>query len=360
VLHTQSHPRLRRHLLAVAALLTVPAVVLATPGTADAAETRNRADAAAGWLGRQLDDSHLMQGQFGADYGLTADVVLALDSAKVGRRAARKATGALKAHVLDYTGFGDAAEFYAGAVAKLLVVAAAQHTDPTTFGAGPRGNLVATLRALECGTPSRNDCAPADRGRFSDRSTFGDFSSTFSQSLALIGLERATRRGASHAAVSYLIGQQCRDGGFPETFGDLTCRSSVDATGFAVQALTTVRGPAARVAAGAAGRWLKGRQHGNGSFSGNGARNANSTALAAQALTALSRDKAAAKARAFLRDLQVGCAGKPANRGKVRYARTGAGDAVRATSQAVPALAQATLADIGNDGSARRLPRLAC
>ena len=44
----------------------------------------------------------------------------------------------------------------------------------------------------------------------------------------------------------------------------------------------------------------------------------------------------------------------------VRYVRAGTGDPVRATSQAVPALAQATLADIGNDGSVRGLPRLAC
>ena len=52
--------------------------------------------------------------------------------------------------------------------------------------------------------------------------------------------------------------------------------------------------------------------------------------------------------------------GKPADRGMVRYDRGGAGDAVRATSQAIPALAQATLADISVDGAGRGLPRLAC
>ena len=245
MLHTQSHSRLRRHLLAVAALLTAPAVVLATPGTASAAETGDRADAAAGWLGRQLDgDTHLMQGQFGADYGLTADVVLALDSAKVGRRAARQATGALRNHVLAYTGGGDPSEHYAGSYAKLVLVAAAQGADATAFGGGPRKNLVAGLLALECGKAL--SCAAADRGRFEDVSGFGEFSSTFSQSLALIGLERATSRGPSHAAVSYLIGQQCGNGGFPETFGEATCRSTVDATGFAVQALAAVGGAGGR------------------------------------------------------------------------------------------------------------------
>ena len=69
------------------------------------------------------------------------------------------------------------------------------------------------------------------------------------------------------------------------------------------------------------GRWLKRHQHDNGSFSGNGARNANSTGLAAQALTAVGRDNAAAAARGFLRDLQVMCGGKAADRGLIRYAR---------------------------------------
>ncbi len=363
MLNTMLQFPLRRHLLAAAALLTVPTVLIATPGAAQAAETRNRADAAVGWLGRQLDaDTHLMTASFGGqsfpDYGLTADVVLALDSAKVGRRAARLATGALRHNVLAYTGGSDPAEHYAGSYAKLVMVAAAQRADATAFGGGPRKNLVAGLRALECGKV--RSCPASDTGRFSDISQFGDFSNAFSQSLALIGLERATSGGASRAAVSFLVGQQCGNGGFPETFGASPCRATVDATGFAVQALTAVGGKAALAAAGDGGRWLKRHQHDNGSFSGNGTRNSNSTALAAQALTAVGRDKAAAAARGFLRALQVGCAGKPATRGMVRYVRAGTGDPVRATSQAVPALAQATLADISNDGSSRGLPKLAC
>jgi hypothetical protein len=355
---------LRARLLAAAALIAVPTVVLATPGTADAATTRNRADAGAGWLGRQLNDDHLVtttfDGQQYPDYGVTADVVLALDAAKAGRAAARRATRALQRSVLAYTGGGDRTESYAGSYAKLLVVAAAQGIDPTAFGGSARKDLVAGLLALECGAPARTDCAAGDKGRFADRSQFGDFSNTFGQSLALIGLERATHRGASRASVAYLIGQQCGPGGFPEVFDATPCVPSVDATGFAVQALETVGTPAAKAAAADAGRWLKRHQHRNGSFSGTGTRNANSTALAAQALTAVGRGKAAAKARGFLRSLQVGCTGKAADRGKVWYGRKDAGDAVRATSQAVPALARTTLADISNDGSSRGLPRLAC
>ncbi|MEO7981729.1 MAG: prenyltransferase/squalene oxidase repeat-containing protein [Sporichthyaceae bacterium] len=355
---------LRARLLAAAALVAVPAVVLATPGTAEAATTKNRADAAAGWLGRQLDDDHLItttfDGQSYPDYGLTGDTVLALDAAKVGKAAARRATRALKAHVLDYTGGGDATESYAGAYAKLVVVAAAQGVDPAAFGTGPRKDLLAGLLALECGTRTRTDCAATAAGRFSDRSAYGDFSNTIGQSLALIGLERATKRGASHQSVGYLLGQQCPNGSFPEVFDGATCTGSADSTGFAVQALVNVGTPAAVAAATDAGRWLKKRQHANGSLSGNGSRNANSTALAAQAFTALGRGKAAARARHFLRTLQVGCGAKAGVRGQVRYDRDASGDPVRATSQAVPALARATLADIGTDGSSRRLPRLAC
>lgn len=354
---------LRSRLLAAAALLTVPTLVLATPGTADAA-TRNRADAAAGWLGRQLGDDHLahtsFNGQSFPDYGLTADVVLALDSAKVGKVAARRATGALKRSVLAYTGGGDQTEFYAGSFAKLLLVAAAQGTDPTAFGSGPRKNLVAGLRGLECGTRARTDCAATDAGRFADRSQFGDFSNVLGQSLAVIGLERATRSGASKASVDFLLGQQCPAGGFPETVDATPCSASVDATGLAVQALVTVGTPRARTAAADAARWLRRHQHGDGSFTGNGVRNANSTALAAQALTAVGRATAAASARGFLRSLQVGCTGKAVNRGKVRYARTTKGDDVRATAQAVPALSRATLGEVSSDGASRGLPRLAC
>lgn len=355
----------RRRLLVAAALVVAPVVALATPGTADAATTRDRADAAAGWLGRRLDaDTHLVDTTYGGqtypDYGLTADTVLALDSAKVGRHAARQATGALRAHVLDYTGGGDTAELYAGAFAKLLVVAAAQGVDPTAFGASPRGDLVANLLSLECGTRTRTDCPATDKGRFSDRSTYGDLSNTIGQSLALIGLERTTKRGASPASVAFLLGQQCTNGAFPEVFDADPCTPSVDSTGFAVQALQRVGTSKAKAAAADAGLWLKRHQHKDGSFSGTGARNANSTALAAQALTAVGRGTAATRARHYLRTLQVMCGARPAARGKVRYSRHDGGDAVRATSQAVPALARATLADIGADGSARALPRLAC
>ena len=52
--------------------------------------------------------------------------------------------------------------------------------------------------------------------------------------------------------------------------------------------------------------------------------------------------------------------GKAADRGLIRYDRANTGDPVRATSQAVPALARVSLAEVSNDGSSRGLPTLAC
>lgn len=354
----------RRRLFAGAALAVAAALVMTSPGVAQAAPTRDRADAGAGWLGRQLDrDTGTITGEFGPVYGQTADVVLALSAAGVGTGAAREATRALKAHVVDYTGGGDTAEFYAGPFAKLLVVAAARGADPRAFGASARADLVAGLRALEC-SPRRAGCDAGERGRFSDISQYGDFSSVISQSLAVLGLERTTTAGASSAAVRYLVSQQCDDGAFPQALGTGTgpgtCTGSVDATGFAVQALVSVGTATSLASAAAAGRWLVREQNRNGSFAADGARNANSTALAAQALDALDRNKRRAKAVRFLRSLQALCGAPAALRGSLRYSKGSAGDRVLATGQAVPALAGVTLVEVTRAGSVRGLPRLAC
>ena len=348
----------RARLLAGLAALLGAALVVATPGVADAATTRNRADAGAGWLGRQLEDNTVTT-QFGPSYGATADVVLALTAAKAGKGTAAAATKVLKQNVAAYTGNDDPAEYYAGAFAKLLVVAAARGADPRAFGSTARADLVAELRGLECG-PRRPDCAAGDRGRFSDISQFGDFSNSITQSLALIGLERTTAAGPSRAAVQFLLDQQCDNGAFPEVFGAGTCAGSVDGTGFAVQALVAVGTPAATDAAAHAGRWLAKKQHANGSFTGNEVRNTNSTALAAQAFLALDRTRKATKARQFIRGLQALCGAKKSLRGSVRYSRADAGDRVLATSQAVPALARVTLGEVSKTGSTTGLLRLAC
>jgi hypothetical protein len=352
-----------RVLAAAAALTLLPALLVSTPAaasTATVASTTDKSDAAAGWLGRQLGAGHVVVGPFGPDYGLTADVVLALDSAATGKNVAGKATRSLEAHVVDYTGFGDPSEFFAGSFAKLLNVAAAQHTDPRAFGGSARHDLVGLLRFLECGNGRRPACAASDDGRFADISAFGDFSNTIGQSLALIGLQRTTAAGPSARSVAYLRDQQCANGAFPLDLSTPGCTASVDATSFAVQALLAVGGKKATETAQLGARWLKRHQNGNGSFTGNDVSNTNTTGLAAQALLAAGRNTAAAAAVRFVASLQIGCGGNAKNRGEVRYAKHAAGDPVRATAQAVPALAGVGLAEISNSAAVHDLTTLRC
>jgi hypothetical protein len=340
-------------------LLTTVAVLLGGAVPSSAATTEDPAEAGAGWIASKLvDGNHLevtFDGSSFPDYGLTADAVFAFDAAGVAQDAASRATDYLEDNVGSYVGDGEG-ESYAGALAKLVNLAAAQGVDPTAFGGR---DLVTELSALECGSPSRSDCPAGDTGRFSDKSAFGNFSNGIGQSLALIGLERTTSTGPSAASVTFLIGQQCDDGGFPENFNTATCTSSIDTTGFATQALL-LGGPAAAPAAQDAIAFLKSVQNSDGSFTGNDSDNTNTTALAAQALTAAGESAAAASARQFIASLQSGCSASPADRGKIAYDAAGGGDDLRASTQAVPALAGVPLGQITSDGAEAEAPTLAC
>ena len=129
-------------------------------------------------------------------------------------------------------------------------------------------DLISRLRGLQ---------QPA--GRFSDRSPFGDFSNIFTQSFALLALDRAAA-GASPASSSFLVAARCAGGGYPLLFAQPTCVSEVDTTATAVQALTAVgRHADATVSL----RWLVSVQHADGGF---GVPSAINTGLAGQALRA--------------------------------------------------------------------------
>ena len=97
-----------------------------------------------------------------------------------------RSRNALSQHVDDYTGDRSAAQtVYAGATAKLLVLAQATGGDPTDFGGV---NLV--TRARQAGSSTSG---PA-KGRIADQSTFGDFANTIGQILAVRGLTKAEQR----------------------------------------------------------------------------------------------------------------------------------------------------------------------
>ncbi|TWP50726.1 terpene cyclase/mutase family protein [Lentzea tibetensis] len=335
---------MRRFVLAVAVLCGI-STGLAAPAVAG---THNRAEAAAGWLARQLVDGERFEADFGGekfpDQGLTIDAIFAFASARVSDANAEKAITWLARPEITTGYVGSGTEAYAGAHAKLMLAALVKHKNPASFGGV---DLPAGLRGLL--TPS---------GRFSDRSDFGDFSNAFTQSLALLALDR-TQAGAPAPAVTFLAGTQCADGGFPLNFGQATCTSDVDSTAMVVQALFAT-GRATDAREGVA--WLVTQQQADGGFRAvaNGPTNANSTGLAAEAL-AKHRPAAAAKGRAFLRSLQVGCTGPAADRGAVAHDASGFNPATapRATAQAILGLSGVGLADL-NGGGRPQAPVLAC
>ncbi|MGX7828167.1 LPXTG cell wall anchor domain-containing protein [Actinokineospora sp. 24-640] len=305
------------------------------------------AGAAAGWLARQLTGGDHMETVFDGtaypDHGLTADVVLALDAGGAAQDHAAAATEWLAGNAAAYLGDGTT-EAYAGAHAKLALVAQAQGEDPAAF-AGV--DLIARLTALR-----------APSGRFTDKSAYGDFSNGITQSLAVLALHRSG--GAPATAVDYLAGSACPDGGFPLYLEKAPCASDVDTTGYAVQALVAVgREPAAAL------DWLAGKQQANGGFPGSGPTpgvNANSTGLAATALAAGGRAASADKAVAYLLGRQVGCTGVAADRGAIAYDASGfaAATAARATSQAIAGITGVSLDKVSADGASATAPVLAC
>jgi hypothetical protein len=328
------------------ALLVVPttlAFLAPTTALADTTPTDDPVDAAAGWLATQLVDGERIETTFDGvtypDQGLTADTVFTLAGAGVAADEIAAATDWLEEQAGAYTGTAEG-DVYAGAAAKLLIVADATGRD-TEFGGE---DLVALLEGQE----------DAD-GRFRDDSEWGDFSNTITQSLAIIALERIEDADPSEDAVSYLVGQACDDGGFPEALDQEDCSGSVDATSFAIQAALAVGED--EVAAEAA-TWLVDEQADDGSYVGDVPANANSTGLAALALAEAGEDEAAADARAFVLDLQAGC--DDDEPGSILYDANDGGDRVRATAQALPGLTGVGLAAVTADGAGSEVPLLDC
>ncbi len=349
----------RRVLAAAAAALLVLLAVLAVtapPAQAAPPTTDDPTAAAAGWLaGQFVHGDHLETaagGQSFPDAGVTLDAVLGFAAAGVAGDAAQAAMSWVgqPANLETYVGNG-ATDSYPGALAKLALTAQAEGLDPTAFGSG-RVDLLARLRALL--TPS---------GRFSDKSSFvpyQDFSNGFSQSYAVLTLERAG--AVPPAAVSFLAGSACPGGGLPQDFGKPTCIPDPDTTAVAVQALAAA-GDDAAAAAGI--RWLVGDQRADGSFGGGTSSegpNANSTGLAGQALRAAGATAAAGRAAAYLRTLQSGCLAAPARRGAIAFDGSGfvAANAPRATAQALLGLSGPGLLTLDGTAAEPAAPELAC
>jgi hypothetical protein len=308
---------------AVAALAGAVLALGAAGGAQAAPASSPSATAATSWLEHQitangggLPGSGLVPGHR-FDLGLTEDAVLALGAAGEGSSpAARAAAATVAAQATWFTTVDVSSVRLAGPLAKTLLVAEVQGANAHSFGGT---DIEARLRAIMA-------TSGAGAGRFEDQGAGSDSSNGFSQALAVLALLRTTD-GVPAAAVTFLLQQQCPDGGFRLLYdsGSSCTAGSVedpDATGLAVQALSALPTTGAvTVARDRAVAWLKATQNAaTGSFSGSGPTanvpNANSTGLAASGLRLGGETAAAAKAQAYLQSLQLG-SGKDA--GAVAY-----------------------------------------
>jgi hypothetical protein len=317
------------------ALVAFVAAALVAAPQAQAAEA---APSAGTWLVSQFTNGDRLINFPGGpgDPGLTADGVYGLAAAGVGQSTSAKAMAWLSANLPDFVGKGE--ESFTGPIVKIALAAQTQGLDPRQFGGV---DLIKRLGELQ-------DAA----GRFRDKGDpEWDESNAFTQALAIIVLHRAAL--PLDKATAYLLSAQCPDGGFPIAFGEETCKSDVDATTMVLQAL---KNPAAL-------SWLVKQQQADGGFpAAVGPSNANTTGLAVGALLAGGQVGAADKAVAYLKTLQVGCAGPETQRGAIAYDSTGfeAGKAVRATAQAMLGLARVSLLDVSATSASAGVPAIEC
>ena len=290
-------------------------LILVTAGSTSATAVTPTASTG-NWLAKQISTG-IVTGQYGNDYGLTADTALAIKSLGGHRKALAKTRKALAAHVDSWTtgaDFGAPNDVYAGSVAKAAVTARTLGANPRSFGGV---NLIKRLSAQV--TPS----GPAN-GRIHDTSAFGDYANTIGQAYAAQALS-AAHSPKARSVVRFLLAQQCSKGYFRLSFNaDPTAAAQgcvagdpvgsapdTDATALTVLSLQTIKHPGAKVrtAIKKATRWLKRQQRKDGSFGGGpttSAPNANSTGLASSALGVSGACRPARKAARWVKRLQVG------------------------------------------------------
>jgi len=325
----------RTRIAAVVSVLLIAAAGGSTLRSQPASATGSPTAAASAYLAGKLVTGDHLSNSYGVDYGLTADLGIALAASNDQDPALAKVVGYLAAHVPDYAdpaGTGQYPGPYSGAVGKLALVAEITGQDPHAFGGF---DLLTTLTDHVCtAADSAGSCTAA-----------GDFYQSFSAISQALGVLALARGGVTPpaATVTRLEQLQCPDGGFSSVLlGPTdTCTSDVDATGYAVQALSLVSGTGTAVGNGR--NFLLAAQQPDGGFSGAAGENANSTGLASQALlvTGSGSQPEVTAAAGFLLGLQGGDGGFAIN------ASTPGSD-VRSTTQALPALAGATLTTVSD------------
>lgn len=267
--------------------------------------------AGAAWLSDQVTHGVVHNDQYGIDdYGLSADVALALHDVDAQPQTVQAVSDQLAEHVKEYTSPGYGTVTSAGSTAKAAVLAQAAGADPTSYGGQ---DLVAQLEGTV-----------ADRGSIKGRiqdaldtkvKSAADYANVVGQAYAVMALDAAGSDRAGDAT-SFLVSQQCSGGWFRLDFtkdtgaadqscdGDKTSKPDIDATAFAVRALSAVDSPDVSSQVDSAVAWLAKQQAGDGSF-GTETPNSNSTGLAGTVLAGVGETTAAEKAAAWVFQHQV-------------------------------------------------------
>jgi len=288
-----------------AAVAAVVAAGLLGPAPAAAATPGPHAVAGATWIADQVRQGRIHNNQFDFDdWGLTLDSFLALVATRREAATAVRLIGTTSRHADEYVQIDG--NVLAGPAAKLLLSLRVARRDAAVQIGGETVNLRGRLLTM---------VAPSGRVRDEGSS---DFSSTLTQSLAVLAFSRSGR--APQKVVDYLVRQRCHAGFFREALRARTCAEAgsapyVDSTAFALQALVAARADGADLPKRAlreTAAWLRKVQNPNGGWSAPASSrglNTNTTGVAAQALAAMPdsrRNKRAIQAAAgYVRRHQI-------------------------------------------------------
>ena len=187
----------------IAAAVASGLLIGSVPATA--APPGPRAVQAAAWIDDQVRHHRIHNAQFDFDdWGLTVDSYWALVATRKHADTAAGMVRAVSRNAQGYVQFDGA--YFAGATAKVLLARRVGRLDSSVRVDGRAVNLRGKLLTMVTGT-----------GRVRDEGD-SDFSSTLTQSLAVLALARSGR--APQQVVDYLLRQRCPQGYFRERLGD--------------------------------------------------------------------------------------------------------------------------------------------
>ena len=267
---------------AASATIAVTGTLVAAP-SAQAVPLTNPVGVTTGssWLARQLTDGVVHNRQYDYDdYGLSIDVGLALDAVGGNDATVQAISTKLAANINGYSAPTSAT--------KAGIFALAAGANPSSYGGK---NLVSIVSDAIATT------SPIQGRLLGNSDEANDFASTITQAYAVHLLSSASDAKAA-SATSFLLDQQCPNGGFRQGFSarsatEQGCTSAadagVDSTAIALLQLEELSSPSSDVTTAIANgkAYLTGVQSSDGSWGGGAGTspsNANSTGLAAWAI----------------------------------------------------------------------------